>query len=259
MAKQSSNKDTRELSLGDEFTGVTLRKSDTGSLTVDLSAFNGVDVTIITDSTVQPNPEPLHAPRWIFAAGVLAFAAGCAIPGSVPPRDQRTPMDDMNDTKGNEPDVIYTSLDKRAYRIGDVLPDGWVVGPRSPKTGIVMSLEPVSGALDGYKTWYQGEDHAKELREQGHANARQPSADNNNDELNAIYNEVVKAGRNDNARLNTFDFHPFGKYWSGTTGPVFRGLARIQSLGSGLRFVLYKDDAFARVRCVRDEPGLTLA
>lgn len=159
----------------------------------------------------------------------------------------------------NEPGVINASVGKRAYNIGDVLPDGWVVGPRSPKTGIVMAIEPVSGALNGYKTWHQGEDHAKELREQGHANARQPNADNNNDELNAIYNGVVKAGRNGNAKLNTSGSTPYGHYWSGTTSPRYRDGARMQYFDDGGRYWDFKANAYARVRCVRDEPGLTLA
>jgi hypothetical protein len=155
--------------------------------------------------------------------------------------------------------VINASVDKRAYNIGDVLPDDWVVGPRSPKTGIVMAIEPVSTALDGYKTWHQGEDHAAELRGQGHANARQPSADDNNDELNAIYNDVVKAGRNSNAKLNTSGSDPCGKYCSGTTEPGQRDSIRIQYFDDGTKYLSFKVDALARVRCVRDEPGLTLA
>lgn len=155
---------------------------------------------------------------------------------------------------------ITATVTKNTYNIGDVLPDGWVVGPRSPKTGIVMAIEPVSGALDGYKTWHQGEDHAKDLREQGHANARQPSADNDNDELKAIYNEVVKAQRNGNAKLDTSSGSgPCGKYWSGTSNPFYQADARVQFLDDGLRGVGNKDRALARVRCVRDEPGLTLA
>lgn len=161
--------------------------------------------------------------------------------------------------QNNVPGVINASVDKRVYNIGDALPDGWVVGPRSPKTGIVMSLEPVAGALDGYKTWHQGQDHAAELRGQGHANARQPSADGNSDELNAIYNDVVKAGRNGNAKLNTSGSSPFGEYWSSTTHPVIRASARMQYFGDGDRHWDFKDGACARVRCVRDEPGLTLA
>lgn len=155
--------------------------------------------------------------------------------------------------------AISTTVTKQAYNIGDVLPDGWVVGPRSPKTGIVMAIEPVSGALDGYKTWHQGQVHAAELRDQGHANARQPSADNNNDELNAIYNDVVKAGRNGNAKLNRSGSNRYGIYWSGTTNtnPGHWDHARVQYFGWYVWYV--KAEACALVRCVRDEPGVTLA
>lgn len=222
MANPSVKEGTPEISLGDDFEGVTLRKSETGSLTVDFSALNGVDVTVITGANkVQLTPAGEQTPK---ESGALA-----------------------------------ATVTKQAYNIGDVLPDGWVVGPRSPKTGIVMAIEPVSGALDGYKTWHQGEDHAKELREQGHANARQPSANNNNDELNAIYNEVVKAGRNGNAKLNTSGYYPYGGYWSGKMLPDDRGDAPVQCFGGGGRFWGFKGDAYARVRCVRDEPGLTLS
>ncbi len=54
------------------------------------------------------------------------------------------------------------SVTKKAYNIGDVLPDGWVVGPVSPDTGWPIAIEPAAGALDGYKTWSQGEHHATE-------------------------------------------------------------------------------------------------
>ncbi len=154
-------------------------------------------------------------------------------------------------------EVVLTSarVTNQAYNIGDVLPDGWVVGPVSPDTGIVMAIEPAAGALDDYKTWHQGQDRAAELRGKGNANARQPS----DSELNAIYNDVVKAGRNGNAKLNTSGFRPFSRYWSCTTNSGFRGNARIQCLGDGNRYWDYKADSIARVRCVRDEPGLTLA
>lgn len=212
--------DAKKFKPKDDFAGVVLTKSKTGGLTVDLSALDNADVTIITNGTIQlkaPLPKPAND---IEAAATVT---------------------------------------KQAYNIGDVLPDGWVVGPRSPKTGIVMAIEPASGALEGYKTWHQGEEHAKELREQGHANARQPSADNNNDELNAIYNEVVKAGRNGNAKLNVSGSGPYGMYWSGTTLPDRRDGARFQYFDDGYRNAYYKVAANARVRCVRDEPGITLA
>jgi hypothetical protein len=141
------------------------------------------------------------------------------------------------------------------YEIGDVLPDGWVVGPVSSDTGKPIAIEPASTALDGYKTWHQGEEHAARLRGQGNANARQPSEG----ELSAIYNDVMKAGRNGNAKLSTSGSNPYGEYWASTTHPDLRDGARVQSFGDGLRRWNYKDDADARVRCVRDEPGLTFA
>lgn len=62
------------------------------------------------EKTTMPNSKPLPALRWIFAAGILALVAGCAAPGSVPPRDRRSPVDDMNDTSRraiNSPNQPY--------------------------------------------------------------------------------------------------------------------------------------------------------
>lgn len=147
---------------------------------------------------------------------------------------------------------------KKAYNIGDVLPDGWVVGPVSPDTGIVMAIEPVSGILEGDSTWYQGDDHAAALRSKGQTNARQPSTN----ELNAIYNDVVKAGRNSAAQFDVSPLNydsPFGLYWSSTTAPnPDQAYAQVQYFSDGLRVWGFKEYANARVRCVRDEPGLTL-
>lgn len=156
---------------------------------------------------------------------------------------------------GDEPGVIHASVDKRAYNIGDVLPDGWVVGPVSPDTGKTIAIEPVAGALDGCQTWHQGEKRAAELRGKGHANAHQPSGS----ELSAIYNDVVQAGRNSNAKFNTSGSFPFSKYWSSTTHPDHWVYARVQYFNDGCRNWNVKGGASARVRCVRDEPGLTLA
>jgi len=60
----------QELILKDEFEGIVLKKSDNG-LTVDISALNGVDVTIITDGTVQhkaPTKEQTSAPGVIASS-----------------------------------------------------------------------------------------------------------------------------------------------------------------------------------------------
>lgn len=212
--------ESQELALTGRFEGVTLRKSET-SLTFDVSDLNRVDVTIITGGTVQ-----LKAPA----------------------REQ-TP--EQND----EPGVLHASVEKRAYKIGEVLPDGWVVGPVSPETGIIMAIEPVSCALRDYQTWYQGEDHAAKLRGQGHANARQPTSR----ELKDIDDHVVKAGHNKNAQFSTSSYYPLGKYWTSKPDQIIPFISRTHDFGIGFQLWDLKIDPIARVRCVRDEPGLTLA
>jgi hypothetical protein len=251
MAQQNVKKESRELTLGDDFgpaaisvNGIILTIDADGKPTLKACG----DATIITNGNIT-----IYSPD----GNVTAYTNG-TVQVKAPAPEQ------TNALTATVTEKVYTIDDViPAYNIGDVLPDGWVVGPRSPRTGIVMSLEPASTALDGYKTWYQGEDHAKDLREQGHTNARQPSADNNNNELNAIYNEVVKAGRNGNAQLNTSDSGPYGIYWSSTTagpGPDRQDLMAVQKfLIDGTVCIDYKDDATARVRCVRDELGITLA
>lgn len=150
---------------------------------------------------------------------------------------------------------ITATVTKQAYNIGDVLPDGWIVGPVSPDTGLVIAIEPESGAPDGYATWHQGQNHAAELRGKGHANARQPSEN----ELNAIYNDLVKAGRNGNAQFNISGSDLGCGYWASTTGPLGWGRARIQCFNDGFQSCGYKNGAHARARCVRDEVRLKLA
>lgn len=214
---QDSPERTSRISVGDEFSGVTLKRTETSALTVDVSALSGVDVAVITSGSVRlvaPTPEQTNALG-----------------------------------------VINACVDKRAYKIGDLLSDGWVVGPASPDTGIVMAIEPAAGALKGYRTWYRGEDHAADLRGQGNASARQPTAN----ELNALYNNVVGAGRNSTARFNTSGPGPYGGYWSSTTNPAGPDDARVQYFDIGSRHWICKDGDNARVRCIRDEPGLTLA
>lgn len=152
-------------------------------------------------------------------------------------------------------DAFAGSAPKKTCHVGDVLSDGWVVGPVSPETGTVMAIEPASGAPDGYRTWHEGQDHAAALRGKGHVNARLPSEG----ELKAIYNQVVKAELNGNARFNTSRFVPYGKYWSSTTDRQSRDGARVQFFVVGHRVASYKGGANACVRCVRDEPGVVLA
>ena len=151
--------------------------------------------------------------------------------------------------------ALETSMDPQACNIGDKLPDGWIIMGVSPDTGEVFSAEPEANVLDGYQTWHKGEERAKDLRDAGHKNARQASKE----ELSVIYNDVVKAGCNDNAKFNTSGSFPYGIYWSSTQGRDGPDFAWVQYLDDGHRLWLHKDDACARVRCVRDEPGLKLA
>lgn len=234
MALESGKKESREFSLGDDFgpatvsiNGVTLIIDADGRPTLKASG----DATIITNGNIT---------AYSTDGNVTAYTNGTV--QLIAPAPEQT-------------NGLAATVTKQAYNIGDVLPDGWIVGPVSPDTGIVMSIEPVAGALDGYKTWHQGEKRAAELRGKGNANARQPS----DNELNALYNDVVKAGRNSNAQFNTSDSSPYGGYWASTTHPDDRDdVARVQYFDDGGRSWVYKDGAGARVRCVRDEPKLSL-
>ena len=151
--------------------------------------------------------------------------------------------------------TAHAPIKKKTYQIGDVLPDGWIVGPVSPTTHKVIAIESPKTAPQEYRRWHAGESHAEKLRTQGHTNARQP----NSNELTALYNEIVKADRNQAAQLNTEPY--IGKYWA-SDSPQSAGrqpnIAYIQRLDSGVRAEEFKDDVIARVRCIRDEPELQL-
>ena len=142
-----------------------------------------------------------------------------------------------------------------AYQVGDVLPDGWIVGPVCPVTGKSIAIEPVSGSLEGLQAWHEGEVHALLLREEDHMRARQPD----NGELRAIYNSIVIANRNINTQFNTSRSGSY--YWSGTSSPHYSGAdARIQYFGEGGNsYWDFKKFSAARVRFVRDEPDLAPA
>ncbi len=176
--------------------------------------------------------------------------------------------------QASEPGAVRASIHEGVFRIGELLPDGWIVGPASPRTGIVMLIESPSTVIklaykwhrklsDEYFSWLLGEKHAEELRQQGHANARQPSVR----ELYAIYNDVVIAGRNSHAQYSTGrgsrvyirGDYSWGKYWS---GELERGGERAIHMNFGASAQQAsdsKDDHLrAYVRCVRDAPGIRL-
>lgn len=144
--------------------------------------------------------------------------------------------------------------------IGDQLPDGWVIAGISPDTGTVFSVEPEDQGLMGYHTWHAGVEHVETLRSEGHRSkdARLPSRK----ELNVIYNEIVEAGRNNNAKMNVNDHSPYGKYWSSKSAaarsPDEEEQAWLQYFSDGNRVADVKENECARVRCVRSEPNITL-
>lgn len=72
---------------------------------------------------------------------------------------------------------IRNTFNGQAYRIGNPLPDGWIVGAVSSATGKPIAIEPLSSALQGYQTWDTGQTHAKKLKKSGHKNARLPDDD----------------------------------------------------------------------------------
>ena len=158
----------------------------------------------------------------------------------------------MKQTLVEELDNTQT-VTKEAYNIGDILPDGWVVMGISLDTDMPFSCEPKESALDGYQAWRTGENHALALREAGNLNARQPT----DKELNTIWEGVVKACRNDNAKLNTSGSRPYGKYWSSAPNLSCPDHMRFQYLDSGRREWGLKNDR-ARVRAVRDEPRIKI-
>lgn len=160
---------------------------------------------------------------------------------------------------------ISVQAEKRAFRIGDVLPDGWTVGPISPDTGIVMAIEPEDSALPDDREWHEGKIHALELRFDGkNLNARVPTEL----EATAIFNQVVKAGLNRNSQLvdkrerqvspgNTQYANP--NYWTSGTGKSgYRNFAMRIDMSNGSADTCPKTKSAGRVRCVRDEPGIEL-
>ena len=201
-----------------DVTGVTVSRSEMGAVTLDLSALN-VGVEILTNDDVR--------------------------------------IVEQNPANNNKLGVIKTSVDKKVYNIGDVLPDGWIVGPISPTTGNPIAIEPKSGALDGNQTLQAGKDHAKKLRKQrGNETACLPDRDT----LHEIYNEIVVAGHNGEAEFDIEDGEWPDKYWSSTPHPTVSGRVGVHYFSNGIENWFYTGDSKdARVRCIRDAPEISLA
>jgi hypothetical protein len=126
---------------------------------------------------------------------------------------------------------------KQVVHMGDNLSDGWIVGPVSPETGNIMAFEPSPKSV--VHTWYVAEDHAKELRREGHRNARLPSKD----EWSALLNA---------------NFRPGYKCWSSSGYPGSPSGVWLVYPDTGSMVWAGKPGAVAISVCVRDEPNLTL-
>lgn len=143
--------------------------------------------------------------------------------------------------------------------IGEELADGWIVAGLSPETGDVFSVEPEANALKGAHAWDQGEEHAQNLRNAGHDNARQPSEA----EFYTIYNNIVKGDQNDQTKLDinthgTGASLPCGLYWASTQTRGFASSIWFQHIEGEHGAWLRRDDDTAHTRCIRSEPGLKL-
>ena len=155
--------------------------------------------------------------------------------------------------KKGKPNVTATTIEAKAYNLGSKLPDGWIIMGRSYESpNKAFSCEPEEGALQGHQTFYAGCEHAKDLCEAGHANARIPCMY----DLSTIWETVIKRGRNQHAKLNT-DSSPQGGYWSSSCSSS--GRFEIQAMDSEeSQYSGRKGYEDAHVRVIRDEPGLII-
>lgn len=211
----NNERKSTSLNLTDDFDGVTLARTENG-LIVDVSSLSGVDVTVI-----------LGGDNRIV---------------------KQTPV------CGSEI-VFNTFLDKQAYCIGDVLPDGWIVGPVSPTTGKPISIQPSAELLEGCQTWYDGENFVKQLCSQGYAGARQPDEG----ELTAIFTQIMDKQRNLHAKFSLSDDR-----WIWTSSPVEgcpdQAVAMQYDLyegGGNVRFP-HKENPYGHVRIVRDQEDIMI-
>ena len=165
-------------------------------------------------------------------------------------------------------DTLVKFDEKTAYNVGDVLPDGWIVGPVSRTTGNPIAIEPIESALKGHQTWEGACKHVEELSKQGHLNVRNADYE----ELTSIFNVMVKHGRNKDTAFETSELapdgskgYPWAAYWSSPDKNDLSSFARAVFFDRGLKqerwsypdsMMLDVSSRTAQVRCVRDEPDL---
>lgn len=149
---------------------------------------------------------------WVFGGNVVAHTGGTV--QLKPPVQEQTKY----------PDVIQSSVDSRAVKIGDVLGkdfklpealerlNGWLVY-NITEDGVPQALEPKESAPKRVVDWKTGMNHAlNTLKNQGHKTARLwTKADSK-----AIFNNLVIGGHNGIAQLELSGSSPFGRYWECT-------------------------------------------
>ncbi len=237
--------ENRKLSLGDDFApdvvrvnGLTISIDGNGNVKLQ----NGSVTVDITDDNTS-----------VFGGNVVAYTDGSV--QLKPPAQEQI----------NDPNVIQSSVDKRAVQIGAVLgqdcdlPEslerlkGWLIY-NITDDGVRQLLEPKESAPEGLVNWKIADNHVEEtLKKQGHIGARLWTEEDGA----AIFNNVVKGGHNDKARLGVSASDPDGRYWEGTEHRYGPGYAMVCFPDGGNRFWRRKDYS-ARVRGVQDVTELEL-
>lgn len=149
----------------------------------------------------------------------------------------------------NSDNNLIAQINQIAYKIGDILPDGWIVGPPSPTTGKPFAIEPPSIALKESQTWEIGQNHAKILLEQGYKNARQPDTD----ELKAIQRHIVMTKQNHNSQLDEKAY-----YWSSEQDKMIYTRAQIVNMDGSVLTTFKQDKKNIHAITIRDQDDITL-
>jgi hypothetical protein len=199
-----------------DFAGVAFHQMKDGSVIIDASVLGAVNVSLLTQD------DPID--KSVLQVQNNVASSSCNRSGS---------------DRGFK-------LDGKTYQIGDVLPDGWILGPVSPSTNSHLAIEPVK-ELDTCVTWPQAEAFVNKYRSSGMERARLPDRK----ELKAIFRELVIKERNVNAMLGVCEVGGSSHYWANRQSDGQGEWA--QDMGTGRQdwFYIDRPDAVC-ARVVRD-------